>query len=113
MYKKLSDAHPSLKFMISDIANQPNWRGDAAVCMAWRDNRQWTKEQAQHIESLGINPMHVNLIASAMDAVTGYEAKHQVDWMVSAASEEHADMAEAINHELNDEMRLAKANHSC
>jgi len=111
--KRLSEANPVLRSLLSDIASQPQWRGEAAIDMAWRDNKQWSKEQIAYIESLGLNPMHVNLIAPAMDSVTGYEAKHRVDWMITAAAEEHDEMAEAINHRLNDEMRLAEANASC
>jgi len=106
-------ANPILRTLLSDLGSQPQWRGEAAVDMAWRDNRQWTKEQVEYIESLGLNPLYVNLIAPAMDAVTGYEAKHRVDWMITGAAEEHEEMAEAINHRLNDEMRLADANSSC
>jgi len=108
-----STANPILRTLLSDLASQPQWRGEAAVDMAWRDNRQWKKEQVEYIESLGLNPLYVNLIAPAMDAVTGYEAKHRVDWMITGAAEEHEEMAEAINHRLNDEMRLADANSSC
>jgi len=110
---KLSDASPVLRNLLSDIAAQPSWRGDAAVDMAWRDNKQWSKEQIAYMESLGLTPFMVNLMAPAMDAVTGYEAKHRVDWMITGASEEHEEMAEGINQELNDEMRLSKANHAC
>lgn len=113
MSMRLIDANPILRNLLSDIASQPQWRGEAAVDMAWRDNKQWTKEQIAFIESLGLNPLTVNLIAPAMDSVTGYEAKHRVDWMVTAASEEHDEMAEAINHSLNDEMRLSDANQAC
>ena len=98
-----ADAPPVLRNLLSDIAAQPSWRSEAAVDMAWRDNRQWTKEQIDYLNSLGVDPFEVNLIAPAMDSVTGYEAKHQVDWMVSGASEEHDEMAEGVNHILNDE----------
>jgi len=110
---ELEKAPLIVRQLLSDIGEQPSWRGDAAVDMAWRDNKQWTKEQVAYLESLGLTPLMVNLMAPAMDSVTGYEAKHRVDWMVSGAAEEHDDMAEGINHELNDEMRLAKANHAC
>lgn len=110
---KRSDAPPILRNLLSDIAVQPSWRGEAAVDMAWRDNEQWSKEQIAYLTSLGVDPFTINLIAPAMDSVTGYEAKHQVDWMVSGASEEFDEMAEGVNHVLNDEMRLGDANHSC
>ncbi|RLB91840.1 MAG: hypothetical protein DRH10_00910 [Deltaproteobacteria bacterium] len=111
---KRSEANPILQNLLSDIGGQPPWRGRAAVCMAWRDNIQWTKEQKAYFKTLGLpDNMFVNLMASAMDAVTGYEAKHRVDWMITAADERHDDMAEALNQELNDAMRLSDANHAC
>lgn len=112
--KKLSEASPILQNLLSDLDAQPSWRGDAAVFMAWRDNNQWAADQKYYIEEvIGIKAIQVNLIAPAMDSVYGEEVKHRVDWMVSAASEEQEDMAEAINHEMNDAMRLANANHAC
>ena len=110
---KLSEANPILRSLLSDISSQQQWRGEAAVDLAWRDNHQWTKEQIVYLESLGLNPLQINLIAPAMESVTGYEAKHRVDWMISDASEEHEEMAEAVNHKLNDEMQLADANTAC
>lgn len=108
-----SDAPPILRNLFSDIAAQPSWRAEAAIDMAWRDNKQWSKTQLDYLNSLGVDPFEINLIAPAMDSVTGYEAKHQVDWMVSGAAEEHDEMAEGVNHILNDEMRLSEANHAC
>jgi hypothetical protein len=110
---KLPDANPILRNLLSDISAQPDWRGDAAVDMAWRDNKQWTKEQIEYLRSLGITPHTINLMAPAMESVTGYEAKHRVDWMITADSEDHEEMAEGMNHELNTEMPLARANQSC
>ena len=104
-----------LQHFFSDLAAQPQWRGQAAVDMAWRDNHQWTKAQIEHFKSImGMpNELFVNLMASAIDAVTGHEAKHRVDWMVTAASEEQDEMAEGVNHKMNDELRLANANQAC
>ncbi|RLB91961.1 MAG: hypothetical protein DRH10_00595 [Deltaproteobacteria bacterium] len=82
--------------------------------MAWRDSIQWTKDQKDYFKLLGLpRDMFVNLMAAAIDSVTGHEAKHRVDWMLTGAAEEHDEMAEALNHQLNDEMRLADANHAC
>lgn len=111
---RITEANPILQNLLSDIAAQPPWRGAAAVDMAWRDNIQWTKEQREYYESLGLpKDLFVNLMAAAIDAVTGHEAKHQVDWMIIGADEAHDEMAEAINHKLNDVMRLSDANHAC
>ena len=100
--------------LFSDIGNEPPWRGLAAKEQAWRDSHQWTKKQIAHFESLGMpSNMFVNLMAPAMDAVTGYEAKHRVDWMLNAANEDQEDMIEALNHKFNDTMRLADANTAC
>ena len=111
---QIEEANPILRNLLSDISVQPSWRGKAAVDMAWRDNLQWTKEQKDYFRELGLpEDMFVNLMAAAMDSVTGFEAKHRVDWMISGAAEEHDAMAEALNHRLNDTMRLADANHAC
>lgn len=111
---RLSETNPILRNLLSDIAAQPSWRGDAAKCMAWRDNLQWTTDQKALFVLLGLpEDMFVNLMAAAIDAVTGHEAKHRVDWMIQASAEEDEVMSEALNHELNDAMRLADANHAC
>lgn len=113
MLMRLTDANPILRNLLSDIASQPQWRGEAGIDMAWKDNHPWTQEQDAYLVSLGLTGMQVNLIAPAMESVTGYEAKHRVDWMITASDEAQNEMAEAINHTLNDEMRLADANAAC
>jgi len=100
--------------LFSDIGNEPDWRGRAAKEKAWEDSHQWTKAQLAHFKKLGMpEEMMVNLMAPAMDAVTGYEAKHRVDWMLNSSDESQELMVEGINHEFNDEMRLADANSAC
>lgn len=111
--RPITEAPTTLQNLLTDIDAQPVWRGDAATYMAWRDNEQWSYDQVAYLEELGLNPLQVNLIAPAMDSVYGEEVKHRVDWMVSAAAEEHEEMAEGINHIMNDEMRLANANDAC
>lgn len=112
--KKTLPVPPLLRHFFTDIGAQPEWRGPAAIDMAWKDNKQWTKEQKLYFKSLGMpEDMFVNLMGPALDAVTGYEAKHRVDWMITAAGEEHEEMAEGLNHKLNDELRLADANQAC
>lgn len=105
---------PILVDLFSDIGNEPPWRGRAAKEQAWRDSHQWTKKQLDHFKEMGMpENLFINLIAPAMDAVTGYESKHRVDWMLNASDEEQDEMVEALNHEFNEKMRLADANTAC
>ena len=108
---KVIPTPPILKTLFGDIGNEPDWRGQAAKEKAWENSIQWAQSQLDTFQYQDMpKDIFVNLINSAMNAVTGYEAKHRVDWMLSGADEEHDELAEGLNHKLNDEMRLADAN---
>lgn len=114
MAAKVIPTPPLLANLFSDIGNEPEWRGQAAKENAWLNCHQWSKEQLDHFKAMNMpENMYVNLMAPAMDAVTGYEAKHRVDWMVSSNDESQGEMAEALNHDFNTMMRLADANTAC
>jgi hypothetical protein len=100
--------------LFSDQGNEPEWRGLAAHVCQVRDNNPWTAKQRSIFRSLGLpDNMFVNLLASANEAVTGYEAKSRTDWAVFSDDKESTDTVDALNHELNKTLRLADANEAC
>jgi hypothetical protein len=105
---------PVLEELFSDQGNEPEWRGLAARVCQVRDNNPWTGEQRAVFRNLGMpDEMFVNLLASANDSVTGYEAKSRTDWAVFSDDQDHVDIVDAINHELIKTLRLAEANEAC
>jgi len=117
MSKKQSEIIPTplvLENLFSDIGNEPDWRSQASKEKAWENSHQWTTEQLAHFADLGLpEDMFVNLMAPAMESVTGYEAKHRVDWMINGSDESQDELVEGMNHELNNSLRLADANTAC
>lgn len=67
---------------LDDMRVQPNWRADADVEADFYDSNQYSPDIAAKLQARGLPPTPVNLIAPAINLVTGMEAKTRQDWSV-------------------------------
>lgn len=101
-----------LENMLSDIRFQPIWRPEAQECDDYYDGHQLTQERLARMERLGIPPLVTNLIAPAVNAVLGMEAKTRTDWRVTQENEVQEvpeEMLDAMNAKLNEAERESRA----
>ncbi len=104
-----------LENMLSDLRFQPLWREEAAKCADYYDGHQITQERLDRMERLGIPPLITNLIAPAVNAVLGMEAKTRTDWRVTQENdvqEVPEDMLDAMNAKLNEAERESRADRA-
>lgn len=100
--------------ILREVELQPAWRAVADKEMDYADGNQLDGELVQRQKALGIPPAIENLIGPALLSVQGFEAKTRTDWRVSADGEEDGqDVADALNHKLNQAERNSKADHAC
>lgn len=104
-----------LENLMSDIRYQPKWREEADKCCDYYDGHQLTQERLARMERLGIPPLVTNLIAPAINAVLGMEAKTRTDWRVT--EQDDANMApeplmNAMNAKLNEAERESRADRA-
>lgn len=104
-----------LETMLSDMRYQPTWREEAAKCADYYDGHQITQERLARMERLGIPPLVTNLIAPAINAVLGMEAKTRTDWRVTQENEVQdvqEEMLDAMNAKLNEAERESRADRA-
>lgn len=104
-----------LEDMLSDIRFQPLWREEAAKCADYYDGHQLTQDRLARMERLGIPPLVTNLIAPAINAVLGMEAKTRTDWRVTQENEVQdiqEEMLDAMNAKLNEAERESRADRA-
>lgn len=104
-----------LENMLSDIRFQPQWRTEAAKCADYYDGHQLTQERLDRMERLGIPPLITNLIAPAINAVLGMEAKARTDWRVTQENDVQdvpEEMMDALNAKLNEAERESRADRA-
>lgn len=99
---------------VQEINNQPPWRSVADREMDYYDGNQLDAEILQKQAAIGMPPAIEPLIGPAIDAVLGFEAKTRTDWRVLPdADKEGDDVADALNHKLNQAERHSKADKAC
>src|SRR3990167_7234381 len=104
-----------LEDMLSDIRFQPLWREEAAKCADYYDGHQLTQDRLDRMDRLGIPPLVTNLIAPAINAVLGMEAKTRTDWRVTQENEVQdvqEEMLDAMNAKLNEAERESRADRA-
>jgi len=104
-----------LEHILSDIRWQPKWREEAMKADDYYDGHQLTAERLARMERLGIPPLITNLIAPAVNALLGMEAKTRTDWRVTQENEfQEVDenMLDAMNVQLNEAEREARADRA-
>ncbi len=99
-----------LTSIMSDIDAQPPWRSNANRACAYYDGDQLSPDLISALRDRGQPETMHNLIAPAVDGVLGMEAKTRTDLMVVAddPDEEMEMLAEAINAEFADAVRLGR-----
>jgi len=102
---------------VEELRAQPPWRAQADRCADYADGNQLDSAVLQRQKELGIPPAKENVIARAVRAVCGYEAKSRTDWRVSADSadagdEDAQEVADALNFELNQAERHSRADRA-
>ena len=107
-----------LERIVGDISLQPIWRPEADRAADYYDGRQLEPDVVREMEARGQPVLIHNLIQPAINGVLGLEAKTRTDWKVVADDEdkdgeEQADVAEAMNMELNKAARMTRANRAC
>lgn len=99
---------------LDQLQQQPAWRARADREADYYDGNQLDAEVLQRQRELGIPPAIEPLIKPTIDAVLGLEVKQRTDWKVVPDDDETGDeVAEALNHKLNQAERHAKADASC
>lgn len=106
---------PQLENMLSDIRFQPLWRSEADKAADYYDSHQLTQERLEKMTRLGIPPLVTNLIAPAINAVLGMEAKTRTDWRVTQEDEAHdvpEQLMDAMNAKLSEAERESRADRA-
>lgn len=96
--------YAKLESLIRDIEFEPDWRTDADLNAAYYDGYQKTDEQ-QRLEREGQPVAVVNLIARAINAMLGQEARQRTSWKMSADMDEYADVSDALQVKLTEAQR--------
>lgn len=102
LYGAMQCAH--LEALIKDMEYEPSWRIEADLNAAYYDGHQTTDEQ-KRLEAEGQPVVVVNLIARAINAMLGQEAKARANWRVSADSDDMTDVSDAIQAKLVEAQR--------
>lgn len=97
-----------LENLVRDMENEPPWREDANLNAAYYDNHQTTAEQ-RRLEREGQPIVIVNLIARAINAMLGQEAKARSNWELSADDDEWADVVGVLQYQLTEAQRETNA----
>lgn len=99
---------------MEEIEEQPAWRATADKEMDYADGKQLASELLQRQRELGIPPAIEDLIGPALLSIQGYEATVRTDFRVTAAGgADSQDVADALNHKLNQAERESKADRAC
>lgn len=97
-----------------EIHDQPFWRARADREMDYYDGNQLDNDILRKQAALGMPPAIEQLIAPAIDAVLGLEAKNRGDWRVTPDNDATGDdLAKAAGYKLNQAERKSKADRAC
>lgn len=104
---------PSLSLLMSDMKRQPQWRNEAQMAADYYDGKQLRHKVLAKMKERGQPVIIHNLIGPTVDGVLGMEAKTRTDWVLISNNKESDEAAEAMNEELNTEMRLNGGADEC
>ena len=96
-----------------EIQNQPSWRAKADKEMEYVDGNQLNSAILEAQKAVGMPPAIEPLIGPAIEAVLGLEAKTRTDWRITADGEDGDDVADALNHKVNQGERNSGADKAC
>ena len=104
---------PEFAQIVREAINQPPWRATADKEADYADGNQLDSELLQRQQQIGIPPAKENIIAPAIRAVCGYEAKTRTDWRVTPDGDPAGqDVADALNFRLNQAERHSHADRA-
>lgn len=100
---------------MDQIQQQPAWRARADKEADYYDGNQLDSDVLQRQRDLGIPPAIEPIIKPTIDSVLGLEVKQRADWKVVPDSDKTGDddVADALNHKLNQAEKRAKADNAC
>ena len=96
-----------------EIQNQPSWRSRADKEMEYVDCNQLNSAILEAQKAVGMPPAIEPLIGPAIEAVLGLEAKTRTDWRITADGTDGDDVADALNHKVNQGERNSGADKAC
>lgn len=96
-----------------EIQNQPSWRSKADKEMEYVDGNQLNSAILEAQKAVGMPPAIEPLIGPAIEAVLGLEAKTRTDWRITADGTDGDDVADALNHKVNQGERNSGADKAC
>lgn len=96
--------------LVSDCAEQPDWRRRADVAAAYVDGKQLSAEQKQAAYAEGLGEVReTNLIGRVIRSVCGSEAKARTDIKVESDDEDSGDVSEVLNARIKEAQRESYA----
>lgn len=99
---------------LTEIRNQPSWRMRADRESDYCDGNQLDSDVMRALRARGMPPAIEPLIGPTIDSVLGMEVKNRTDWRVIAdGDKEGDDVADALNHRLNQAERQSHADTAC
>lgn len=96
-----------------EIQNQPAWRAKADKEMDYVDGNQLDSVILQRQAAIGMPPAIENLIGPAIEAVLGFEASTRTDWRITSDGMDEDEVADALNHKVNQAERSSGADSAC
>lgn len=99
---------------VQECQDQPDWRVKADREADYYDGNQLDSEVMRKARERGLPPAIEPLIGPTIDSVLGMEAKTRTDWRVVPDGDKQSDdVADALNHRLNQAERHSKADNAC
>lgn len=99
---------------VQECQDQPDWRVKADREADYYDGNQLDSEVMKKARERGLPPAIEPLIGPTIDSVLGMEAKTRTDWRVVPDGDKQSDdVADALNHWLNQAERHSKADNAC
>lgn len=105
-----SFSQEQLAGLLWDLRFEPDWRRQAEVEYSYYDGEQLTQATLQRMRDNGIPPVIINMIAPAIDAVTGFETFIRSDPRVMPEADEFYETAEGLNIKMKEMLRLTEFN---
>ena len=93
-----------------EMRQEPEWRQEAELAMAFYDGDQLTRQQLAKMKRFGMGAIIINKIAPIIDAVAGWEAITRSDLQCLPETDESYHAAMALNVKYKEALRLTKFN---
>ena len=105
-----SFSETQLTGLLWDLRFEPDWRRQAEVEYAFYDGEQLNMATLRKMRENGFPTVIINMIAVAIDSVTGFEDEMRSDPKVMPENDEFFDVAEALNERMKLAIRMTGFN---